>query len=89
MAFKIEKWSHVPFYWSVTAATLRRVLEARFDPADVSVEAHGNVHTAAAFLYGLALEDLHASDFDVDDAAYPVTVAGYAVKRPDARDACG
>jgi len=46
----------------------------------LAVEAHGNVFAATAFLYGIAVEELDRADLDVDDAAYPVTVAARAVK---------
>lgn len=84
MGIKIEKWSHVPWYWALTAATLRRLLEARFEPGDISIEAHGNVLTATAFLYGLAVEELDTSDVNFDDLTYPVIVTARAVKPPHA-----
>jgi len=84
MGFKIEKWSHVAFYWAVTEATLRRLLEIRLGPSAVAVEAHGNVQTASAFLYGLAVEELNLSDVNFNDSTYPVIVAARAVKSLDA-----
>jgi methyltransferase family protein len=84
MGIKIERWSHVPWYWAVTAATLRRLLEARFDPGAVSVESHGNVLAATAFLYGMAVEELDISDVNFDDSTYPVIVTARAVKQQDA-----
>jgi SAM-dependent methyltransferase len=68
------------WYWSLTAVAARRLLEEWFSPDTLAVEAHGNVFAAAAFLYGIAVEELDQADLDVDDAVYPVTVAARAVK---------
>ncbi len=75
-----DRW---PWYWTLTAATLDRLLADLFGQDAVNVEAHGNVHVATALLYGLAVEDLDSSAFNTDDSRYPVTVAGRAVKRRD------
>ena len=68
------------WYWSLTAVAARRLLEERFPPAEVRVETHGNVFAAAAFLYGLAAEELDRADLDVFDPSYPVVVTCRAVK---------
>ena len=73
-----------PWYWTFTAAALRRLLEDRFGQNAVSVELHGNVFVATAFLFGLAKEELEISSLDVHDPKYPVIVAGRAIKRTDA-----
>jgi SAM-dependent methyltransferase len=72
------------WYWSLTALATRRLLEERFTSEAVAVEAHGNVFAATAFLYGLALEELDRTDLDVDDAIFPVIVAGRAIKAQEA-----
>jgi hypothetical protein len=54
------------------------VLVERFRPDDGAIETRGNVLTATAFLYGLALEELERADLDVDDTSFPVTVAARA-----------
>jgi hypothetical protein len=59
---------------------VRRLLGDRFGSDRVQAEAHGNIFTATAFLYGLAVEELGTSDFDIDDRRYPVTVAARAIK---------
>ena len=68
------------WFWSLTGAAVRSLLEEQFQPDHVAVEAHGNVFAATAFLYGLALEELERSDLDVSDAAFPVIVAARAMK---------
>jgi SAM-dependent methyltransferase len=66
------------WYWSLTSLSIRRLLERRFPSAEIDVAVHGNVFAAAAFLYGLAVEELSPADLDVNDASYPVTVAARA-----------
>jgi glycosyltransferase involved in cell wall biosynthesis/SAM-dependent methyltransferase len=73
------EWRDI-WYWSLTAAAARRLLEAQFRPEAVVVETHGNVFAATAFLYGLAVEELDRSDLDVDDPSYPVIVMARAIK---------
>jgi glycosyltransferase involved in cell wall biosynthesis len=68
------------WYWSLTALSVRRLLERRFPSAEIDVAVHGNVFAAAAFLYGLAMEELSPDDLDVKDASYPVTIAARARK---------
>ncbi len=72
------------WYWSLTAAALKRLLEERFPGSGLAVTTYGNVLTAVAFLHGLAVEDLRPQDFEKTDAHYPVIVAARAVKEgPD------
>jgi SAM-dependent methyltransferase len=78
---KPDRW---PWYWTFTVAALRRLMEEQFGSEAVTAEARGNVFTAMAFLYGLALEELDRFDFNIDDARFPVTIASRAVKRADA-----
>ncbi len=68
------------WYWSLTQAALRRLLEERFSQAGVEVVSYGNVLTAAAFLYGMAENELRPSEFEACDPRYPVIVAARAVK---------
>lgn len=77
----VKSW---PWYWSFTEAALRRLLADQFGEDGVSIEGHGNIFAATAFLYGIALEELDVSDLNTNDSAYPVTVAARAIKRKDA-----
>lgn len=71
-----DKW-----FWSMTQ-TACRLSFARVFPADaVTVETHGNVYAATAFLQGLALEELDRAKLDVVDPLYPVISTIRAVKR--------
>jgi glycosyltransferase involved in cell wall biosynthesis len=76
-----DRWG---WYWSFSAAALSRLLEEQFGRDAVSVETYGNVFSTTAFLYGISLEELNASDLAVNDADYPVIVAARAIKRKDA-----
>lgn len=69
------------WYRFYTDAGIRYLLERTFKPSILSVESHGNVLTAAAYLYGLAVEDLAPGSFDVDDPEYPLIVAVIARKQ--------
>jgi SAM-dependent methyltransferase len=75
---KPDRW---PWYWIFTLAALRRLMEDRFGEDAVAAEAHGNIFTATAFLYGLALEELDSSDLQIDDPRFAVTIAARAIKR--------
>jgi len=66
--------------WSLTAASLGRLLVQSFAENDITVTAYGNVLTAVAFLHGLAEDELRPQDYDVTDPHYPVIVAGRAKK---------
>jgi SAM-dependent methyltransferase len=74
---------HWPWYWSFTAPAVRRLFEDQFGQGAVTVEAHGNVYAAAAFLYGIATEELDISDLDTVDTDFPVIVAARIVKQQE------
>ena len=69
------------WYWSLSPAALRRLLEEKFDSANVSVTAYGNVLAAVAFLHGLAEHELSAAELDAHDPQYPMIAAARAVKQ--------
>lgn len=68
------------WYWSFTAASLRRLFGELFDPQAVEIEAFGNVLTATSFLYGLAASELTPQELEHTDPNYPVIVGVRAVK---------
>jgi SAM-dependent methyltransferase len=68
-----------PDLWRYTAEGLRRLGAQVF--AELDVRAHGNVRTAAAFLYGLAEHEVDPADFAQDDPAYPLVVTLRGVRR--------
>lgn len=68
------------WYWSLTGPALQRLLCGPFEPNKVSVETHGNLYAASAFLHAAAVEEVSSRKLDKPDPAYPVTVAARAVK---------
>jgi SAM-dependent methyltransferase len=69
------------WYWSLSPAALSRLLEEKFDSANVNVIAYGNVLAAVAFLHGLAEHELSAAELDAHDPQYPMIAAARAVKQ--------
>ena len=69
------------WYWSLSPAALSRLLEEKFDSANVNVTAYGNVLAAVAFLHGLAEHELSAAELDAHDPQYPMIAAARAVKQ--------
>jgi SAM-dependent methyltransferase len=67
-------------YWRFTRLSLKRLFEDVFQGGCVSVEAHGNVLAAVAFLHGLAVEELKPEELDYCDPFYEVSVLLKAVK---------
>lgn len=67
--------------WRFTSAGLERLLAEAFLPGGtVDVRSHGNVLTASAFLYGLAVEELRAADLRRRDPAYEVLLTARAAR---------
>lgn len=67
-------------YWRFTSASARRLCEEVFQPANVKVHAYGNVRTATAYLYGLAIEDLKPEEVNYHDPDYELVILARAVK---------
>jgi SAM-dependent methyltransferase len=67
-------------YWRFTSLSVRRLFEEVFRPADVTVDAYGNVLAAVAFLHGLAAEELKQPELELRDPNYEVLVAVRARK---------
>ena len=68
-------------YWRFTTAGCRELLTGAFSDGDVEVRSYGNVLACAAFLYGLAVEDLTEAELLEDDPFFPLVVAAKARKR--------
>ena len=67
-----------PDLWRFTRASVDRLLGEPF--ATVDAQAHGNVATSAAFLYGMAEEELAAATFAGNDPEYELVVTARAVR---------
>jgi glycosyltransferase involved in cell wall biosynthesis len=73
----MDQWGD---YWRFTSLSARRLFEERFPSENLTIKTKGNVLTAAAFLYGLAAEELSREELDYNDADYEVSIAVRAVK---------
>jgi SAM-dependent methyltransferase len=71
-----HQWDH----WRYTPMGLRASLAKLLPDARVTVEAHGNVLAGAAFLYGIAAQELTHAELDADDARFPVIVCARVFK---------
>ena len=67
----MQRWGD---YWRFTTLAARRLFEVAFPPELVSVEAHGNVLVAVAFLHGLAASELRPEELDPHDPDYPLLI---------------
>lgn len=70
----VDSW-----YWSLTSASVQRLLSGPFRAENVHVESHGNLYAATAFLHAAAVEEVSRRRLDEYDRMYPVTVAARAV----------
>jgi len=75
--YDMERWGD---YWRFTSLSARRLFEEVFPPANVTVEAYGNVLAATALLYGLASHELRTQELDFRDPDYEVSITVRAVK---------
>ena len=67
-------------YWRFTEASVRRLFSAHFPIESCEIAGHGNVLAAAAFLYGLAPDELTQQELDTLDPYFPVVYTIRAVK---------
>ncbi len=75
----MERWG---CHFNFTSLSAARLFGDVFGPDGVTVEAAGNVLAAAAFLYGLAAEDLALDDLSHRDPDYEVLLCVRAVREP-------
>jgi SAM-dependent methyltransferase len=73
----LERWGDS---WRFTTKAARSLFTSEFPPELVSVESHGNVLAAIAFLHGLATRDLRREELDFNDPDYQLLIAVRAEK---------
>jgi SAM-dependent methyltransferase len=73
----LETWED---YWRLTSKASQRLFIELFPPENVTVAALGNVLAAAAFLHGLASEELQPAELEHQDPDYEVLVTVRTVK---------
>lgn len=66
--------------WRFTPRALAILFERSWATDEVEITSDGNVLTAAAFLYGLAAEELTPAKLAAHDPSYPVVVCARAVR---------
>jgi glycosyltransferase involved in cell wall biosynthesis len=78
---RLDSCESAPRFWSFTPAGLHRLFADVFGADAVTVEPYGNLFAAAAFLHGIAVEEVTTADIDPADATCPVIVGIRARKR--------
>jgi hypothetical protein len=73
----MDRWGD---YWRFTSAAIKQLFGDCFLLNNTIVEAHGNVLVAAAFLYGMATEELTTEELDFKDRDYETLITVRAVK---------
>lgn len=76
-----EQWGE---YWRFTTFSARRLFAEVFPETAISVQAHGNVLVALAFLHGLLVTELRRAELEYHDPDYEVLITVRAQK-PDER----
>jgi SAM-dependent methyltransferase len=72
-----EQWGE---YWRFTTFSVRRLIADVFPAAAVSVQGHGNVLVALAFLHGLLITELRREELEYHDPDYEVLITARAQK---------
>jgi glycosyltransferase involved in cell wall biosynthesis len=72
--------SGAAWYWSFTPRSARAVFEEAFPRDRLTIESHGNVLIACAFLQGLAAEELHKHELDHHDLPFVISTTVRAQK---------
>jgi SAM-dependent methyltransferase len=72
-------------YWRLTAQGVEALVKDIAPSAELQVKSYGNVLSAAAFLYGLAAEDLKPGELDAADEDFEVILGTRIVKPIEAR----
>lgn len=67
-----DSWGYC---WGFTSRSARLLFDEHFSEGRVEVETFGNVLTAAAFLHGVAAEELRPEELEHHDPEYEVVVA--------------
>jgi SAM-dependent methyltransferase len=71
-----------PDYWHLSAAGWAEIAGRAWPGCEVRIESHGNCLAAVAAMLGLALEELHPAELEVNDPRYPVLVTLFCLKPP-------
>jgi SAM-dependent methyltransferase len=69
-------------WWRFTERSAQRLFADVYGAANVEVQQHGNVQTAAAFLYGMAVEELEPAALQPADPDFHLLMTVRAVREP-------
>lgn len=75
--YDMDRWGD---YWRFTTLSAERLFASAFPPDHITIQAHGNVLTAVAFLHGLAAGELRAEELDHHDPDYQMLITVRAMK---------
>jgi SAM-dependent methyltransferase len=70
-------------WWRFTARSAERLFGEVYGDENIEVKQHGNVHAAAAFLDGLAAEDVDPGALETVDPDFHLLMTVRAVRAPD------
>ena len=74
-----DEWSQ-DWLWAFTSVSLHRLLLDTFTTDTVTINTHGNVFIATAFLYGMGISEVTRKQLDFHDPHYQVIVTAKVVK---------
>lgn len=75
--YDMERWGD---RWRFTSISARRLFVDVFGSGNVSIETHGNVLAATAFLQGISVEELTTDELDHHDPDYELVMTVRAVR---------
>ena len=75
----VDEWSRT-WSWAFDSPLARRLFAPHFGEQNVTVAAHGNSLAAAAFLQGIATDELAPAQLDADEAGCELLVTVRAVR---------
>jgi glycosyltransferase involved in cell wall biosynthesis len=75
--YDMDRWG---YYWSFTSLSLLKLFKEVFPSEHVVTQSYGNVLTATAFLYGMAVEELKRKELEFIDPDYEVIIGVRAMK---------
>jgi SAM-dependent methyltransferase len=74
-----DQWREY-WLWSFTESSMKRMLSEVFSADAVTINTHGNVLVAAAFLYGMGLPEISKKNMNYHDPHYQVIITAKAIK---------
>lgn len=73
------EWGDI-WLWSFTNTSIKKILSEVFPTEKLTINTHGNVLVATAFLYGMGLPEIKKEKMDYHDPHYQVIITAAAIK---------